>query len=44
MVAEELNIDKEMARQIITNNFNLKEVYNKVVLKNLNEEQKLKRK
>jgi hypothetical protein len=44
MVAEELHIDKEMVRQIIINNFKLKEVCTKVMLKNLNEDEKLKRK
>jgi hypothetical protein len=44
MVAESLNMGKETVRQIITENLNMSKVCAKMVLKNLKEEQKLRRK
>jgi hypothetical protein len=43
MIAEELNVDKETVRQILTENLKMKEVCAKMVPKNLSEDQKLNR-
>jgi hypothetical protein len=43
MIAEELNVDKETARQIFTQNLKMKKVCANMVPKNLNEDQKLNR-
>jgi histone-lysine N-methyltransferase SETMAR len=41
MIAEELNVDKETVRQILTENLKMKKVCAKMVPKNLSEDQKL---
>jgi orotate phosphoribosyltransferase-like protein len=43
MIAEELNVDKETVRQILTQNLKMKKVYAKMVPKNLSKDQKLNR-
>jgi orotate phosphoribosyltransferase-like protein len=43
MTAEELNVDKETVRQILTENLKMKKVCAKMVPKNLSEDQKLNR-
>jgi predicted transcriptional regulator len=43
MIAEELNVDKETVRQILTENLKMKKVCAKTVPKNLSEDQKLNR-
>jgi predicted transcriptional regulator len=43
MIAEELNVDKETVRQILTENLKTKKVCAKMVPKNLSEDQKLNR-
>jgi orotate phosphoribosyltransferase-like protein len=43
MIAEELNVDKETVRQILTENLKMKKVCAKMVPKNLSEDQKLNR-
>jgi histone-lysine N-methyltransferase SETMAR len=43
MIAEELNVDKETVRQILTENLKMKKACAKMVPKNLSEDQKLNR-
>jgi histone-lysine N-methyltransferase SETMAR len=43
MIAEELNVNKETVRQILTENLKMKKVCAKMVPKNLSEDQKLNR-
>jgi hypothetical protein len=43
MIAEELNVDKETIRQILTENLKMKTVCTKMVPKNLSKDQKLNR-
>jgi histone-lysine N-methyltransferase SETMAR len=43
MIAEELDVDKETVRQILTENLKMKKVCTKMVPKNLSEDQKLNR-
>jgi bacterioferritin (cytochrome b1) len=44
MIAEELNMNKEMVRQILTTNLNVEKVCADMVPENLSEDQKLVRK
>jgi predicted transcriptional regulator len=43
MIAEELNVDEETVRQILTENLKMKKVCAKMVPENLSEDQKLNR-
>jgi predicted transcriptional regulator len=43
MIAEELNVDKETVRRILTGNLKMKKVCAKMVPKNMSEDQKLNR-
>jgi orotate phosphoribosyltransferase-like protein len=43
MIVEELNVDRETVRQILTENLKMKKVCAKMVPKNLREDQKLNR-
>jgi orotate phosphoribosyltransferase-like protein len=43
MIAEELNVDKETERQILTENLKMKKVCAKMVPKNFSKDQKLNR-